>query len=398
MERFRPLLEIINSLKYKLILLLFVGNLAAAQNGCSVKLIKRIHTPNGGNAEILQYIASKHIIAAVNSKNHCLDFYKVNDLAIGDIKPIANIKIKSEPTSVAANANLNYVILSRLADANGSSEIIFADLNTFAEVKKISFGVQLDCVSISPNGKWMIAADEAEENSQTEGGIWALNLNTKQPPVRLNGLDELTGINLGILEPEFIAFDPHNKFSAVSCQENDLIVIVDMQNTLPVLTTVIRLAKGAQPDGIAVIRDSSNKAIIAAAEEGEKLNNGKRTGQCVSFYSLENDFKQYELLSRVDVRKYLCPDEPDKRCDPEGIALKKLNGRIFSFVGIERLNKLLILEITNPRDPILISAEDTGSRPEGVIAVEEKNKTFIITADEGENSNGTISIFEIILD
>lgn len=383
----------------KILLLLFIAGSCTAQN-CSVRLIKKIDISNGGNAEIIQYIASQNILAVINSKNHCLDFYKVNSLSSGDIELITNIQISSEPTSVAANDKLNFVVMSRLAEPNQSSEIVFADVNSFQVIRKFSFGVQLDSVGISPDGRWLIAADEAEENSQTPGAIWAMDLTSSQSlPVRPAGLGELTGIDLGILEPEFVAFDPQNKFAVVSCQENDLVVIIDLRSSFPVLIGVIRLAAGAQPDGAAVIRDAGGRAIIAVAEEGEKERDGKRSGQCVSFYSLAEDLKTSEMLSRVDVRKYLCPDRPDKRCDPEGIAIAKMNDRIFTYVGIERLNKLLTLEITNPREPIFVSAEDTGLRPEGVTAIENDGRVYVLTADEGDNNTGgSISIFEVAAD
>jgi hypothetical protein len=388
----------------KLLFLMICCNFCYAQKDCTVRLIRKIDIPNG-NAEIIQYNSAKNIIIATNSKNHYLDFYKINELSTGDIQPIANIKINSEPTSVAAKDNFDYVILSKLKDSNGISEIIFADMNSFIETKKISFGIQLDSVAISPNGKWLIVADEAEENHQTPGAIWALNLlsprHNNMLPVRLDGMDKLTGIDLGILEPEFVAFDPNSKFAAISCQENDLVVITDLQNSQPTLTGVIKLTKGAQPDGVAVIRElcpSDDNVIIAVAEEGEKDIDGKRTGQCVSFYSLAEDLKKYELLSRIDVRKYLCPEEPDKRCDPEGIALAVMRNRIFTFVGIEKLNKLLVLEITNPRNPVFVTAENTGLRPEGVIAFEKNGKIYILTADEGGDSSGSLCIFEMNLD
>lgn len=356
--------------------------------------------PNNGNAEIIQCIPSKNILAAINSKNHCLDFYKVNSFASGDIEPIANVKINSEPTSVAANDKLNFVVVARLAEPNQNSEIIFADVNSFKEIRKISFGVQLDSVGISPDGKWLIAADEAEENPQTSGAIWVTDLTTsKSQPVRLAGLGELAGIDLGIIEPEFIAFDPQNKFAVVTCQENDLVVIADLRNSFPLLTGVIRLTKGAQPDGAAVIRDADGRAIIAVAEEGEKELNGKRTGQCVSFYSVPDDLKNAAMLSRVDVRKYLCPEKPEKRCDPEGIAMAKIGNRIFAFVGVERLNKLLILEVTDPCSPVFVDSKDTGNRPEGVTAIEKNGKIYVMTADEGDsNADGSISLFEVTAD
>jgi len=383
----------------KSLLLLFFACNCSAQN-CSVRLIKKFDVPNNGNAEIIQYIPSKNILTVINSKNHFLDFYKVNSITAGDIEPIANIKINSEPTSVAANDKLNFVIMSRLAEPNQNSEIIFADVNSFQTIRKISFGVQLDSVGISPDGKWLIAADEAEENSQTPGAIWAMDLTSLQSqPVRLSGLDELTGIDLKILEPEFIAFDPQNKFAVVSCQENDIIVIIDLRNSFPILTGIIKLTDGAQPDGVAVIRDADGRAIIAVAEEGEKELNGKRSGQCVSFYSVADDLKKAAMLSRVDVRKYLCPEKPEKRCDPEGIALAKIGDRLFAFVGVERLNKLLTLEITDPCNPVFVSAEDTGLRPEGVTAVEKDGKIYVMTADEGDRDiDGSISLFGISVD
>ena len=162
MERFRTICEIMKNIRIKTVsvflpfAMLLCVNMCSGQNNCNVRLVKKFDIRNGGNAEIIQYDSPKNIIAATNSKNHYLDFYKVTSLSAGDIELIAGIKINSEPTSVAANDNKNFVVLSRLADSNTLSEIIFVDVNSFKEIKNIPFGVEIDSLAISPDGKWLV--------------------------------------------------------------------------------------------------------------------------------------------------------------------------------------------------------------------------------------------------
>jgi len=79
--------------------------------------------------------------------------------------------------------------------------------------------------------------------------------------------------------------------------------------------------------------------------------------------------------------------------------MAKIKDRFFAFVGIERLNKLLTLEITDPCTPVFVDSKDTGPRPEGVIAIEKDGKVYVMTANEGDHNNGgSISLFELTVD
>lgn len=83
------------------------------------------------------------------------------------------------------------------------------------------------------------------------------------------------------------------------------------------------------------------------------------------------------------------------RCDPEGVYMFRQSGKIYRAVAIERANKTLIMDISNPSSPVRIAAIPVGSRPEGIIVQKQSNKTYVITGDEGKPGKGEISIIEV---
>jgi uncharacterized repeat protein (TIGR02543 family) len=91
----------------------------------------------------------------------------------------------------------------------------------------------------------------------------------------------------------------------------------------------------------------------------------------------------------------------DKGPEPEGIAVASLFGRTVAFVGLERSNGVLILDITDFTDPDGVSVvaflRNTGAtRPEGIIVIPATDsptgKDLVVVSNE---TSSTVSIFEI---
>jgi hypothetical protein len=78
----------------------------------------------------------------------------------------------------------------------------------------------------------------------------------------------------------------------------------------------------------------------------------------------------------------------DKGPEPENVTIKRLFGRQFAFIVLERIGGVMIYELTDP------SAPDLG--PEGVIVISEdespNGKPLLIVANE---ISGTTRIYEI---
>ncbi|MGE3510807.1 MAG: choice-of-anchor I family protein [Vicinamibacterales bacterium] len=92
----------------------------------------------------------------------------------------------------------------------------------------------------------------------------------------------------------------------------------------------------------------------------------------------------------------------DKGVEPEGLALHKIGGRTFAFVGLERTLKsaVAIFDVTDPTNVSYIDmvVTDGDLAPEGLILFESKGRTYLAIANEtapaGGTSNTTLYVLE----
>ena len=78
-----------------------------------------------------------------------------------------------------------------------------------------------------------------------------------------------------------------------------------------------------------------------------------------------------------------------KGCEIEGAEVARYGSRDFAFLGAERCSSVAVYRIDNQSQPDFIQILETGSRPEGLLAIPQRS--LFVSANEG---NGTISIFE----
>jgi len=319
------------------------------------------------------------------------------------------VPMPGEPTSVAAHpaAPLAVVVAaSRLPLIRG--EALFLDLREKSPgrvLRSQPVGFHPDSVAITPDGSWALVANEGESDRRTAGSIGVLDLRSltgweenrlQAAPYReLGGLDTLLDEKIGDIEPEYVAMDPRGRCAAVSCQENDAVVLVDLQGDEPALASALRLPPGSEPDGLALLDGPVSDlgrtfALLAIAEEGKKA-------QAVSFYAVDTARLDAEprFLSRRDVRPLINPDRPRKRRNPESVVLRREGDRVFAWVAIERGHRILCLDVTDPRAPRYVTRVPVGARPEGLLLVEEDRGTFIVSANEGDDEHpSSISVMQ----
>jgi DNA-binding beta-propeller fold protein YncE len=102
--------------------------------------------------------------------------------------------------------------------------------------------------------------------------------------------------------------------------------------------------------------------------------------------------------------------------EPEGMALGKIDGRDYAFIGLERIGGIMIYEITDPRKPVFVSynnnrnfdvspvLDDGSSNPEAgdtgieglifIAADQSPTKTPLIVA--GNETSGTTTVWSIV--
>ncbi|MBN1342314.1 MAG: hypothetical protein JXQ73_06520 [Phycisphaerae bacterium] len=393
--------------------------LVGGQSPPSISLthLQTIKAP-GESAEIVQYCGAQKLLLATNPVEGTLDVFSVDSLDPVRVsflnldagKPGAQgLNVGGEVTSVAVHPALPIAMLAVLGE--GAGRVVGVDLRPKTRGRILldqPAGNHPDSIAISPNGKWALVANEAEDDPTTPGSIWALDLaglspdrkkdDARLPVVEIEGLGAMVRAPIGEIEPEFVAIDPQSRFAAVSCQENDAVVLIDLRKDRPSLAGIIRLPKGAEPDGVSILDnvpgpDGHGGCLIGIAEEGKK----GRTGNATCFWWLSTDdlAGSARMLSRVDVCPLADPARPKRRFDPEGVVLARLGERLLSLVVVERGHCVLCLDVTELSKPVLLAKCKTAKRPEGIVVVPHAHDLIVITGDEGKEGPGGISILRL---
>jgi len=321
------------------------------------------------------------------------------NLATGHFSPIdfdANkagvqgISTAGEPTSVAVHPSKNLVLS---AVNGGKSRLVAYDMSAAAQGKKKTvldqeMGIHLDSIAISPNGKWAVIADEAEGDASTPGAILLVDISQigsskKLPVYKVANLAESLGRPAGRVEPEFVAIDSGSRYAAVACQDDNAVVLFSL-TTNPKVSSVIKLPKNAQPDGVNLINYGSGQ-LLAIAEEGT---------DSAALYQVEggNIHQTPKFITRMNMRSL---SGNGGRCDPEGVYMFRQSGKLYLAIAIERANRTLIMDISNPSAPAKVASVPVGSRPEGIIVQQQAGKTYVLTGDEGKPGKGEVSIIEV---
>jgi hypothetical protein len=219
-------------------------------------------------------------------------------------------------------------------------------------------------------------------------------------------------------QPEYVAFS--GSAVAVTLQENNGVGIVDL--TFPAAPAVTVFDAGVVasrsadllddatisftqtypddvlageptagtriPDAIAWTRDGQ----LITANEGEFNYTGGR-GWSMFHVSGALLWDDEGALEQMAVRRGQYPDgrSDAKGIEPEGIATGVFGNREFAFVTAERAAFVAVYDLGGPR-PRFLQLLPTGLRPEAALAIPSRN--LFVTADEGDDGDGSISIFE----
>ncbi|MBL8695901.1 MAG: hypothetical protein JNJ88_17535 [Planctomycetes bacterium] len=321
------------------------------------------------------------------------------------------------PTSVAAHPTVPVAIVSsvgRFVEEPGQVTAIDLRPQTLGQTLWTQgVGHHPDSVAISPDGRWLVVANEGEGDSRASVAPGSVSV------VKLAGTDLLAhrrfhgaleswqldvheglALDAGEVEPEYVAFDPGSRFALVTCQENDGAVVIDLGGPEPKVGAKVFLPKGSEPDGCAVLDGYTDPTfgpgcLIALAEEGKFDEQGRWLGQSVSFHWLgpEGLWSKSVLLSRLDVAAAV--GQSGKETCPESVLLKRVGEHTLAFVGIERAHQILEIDVTDPRAPRTAGSARVGKRPEGLLWVEHGGVVWIVSCDEGDDGPGEVSFLSV---
>ena len=89
----------------------------------------------------------------------------------------------------------------------------------------------------------------------------------------------------------------------------------------------------------------------------------------------------------------------NKGPEPEGLALGKIGGRTYAFIGLERTGGIMVYDISNPQSPQFVTYATTAPTdlsPEGLLFIRREDspngKPLLVVSHEVSN---TVTIFEV---
>lgn len=342
----------------------------------------------------------------------------------GHPKPAGTVAVDGEPTSVKAIGNHILVVVDTTDGqfTSPSGKIVVLDATSHQVLRNIALSGQPDSIDITPDGKVGVIAmenqrdEEAKPGTGSGGGKAGKKGDLPQlPPGDLAKIDlsgkvadwkvdhiALTGL-AGIdtpsdPEPEFVSISPDGRTAAVTLQENNAVVLLDLASkkirhfsagsaTVPGVDTtrdsVISLDRTVtaprEPDAIGWV-DANHVAI---ANEGD-WKGGTRgwsifdtDGRLV--WDAGNSF-EYEAIRHGQFPE----DRAGKKgTEPEGLAVATYGGTPYVFVGSERGNFVNVYDASDPAHPKFVQLLPSSNGPEGILTVPERN-LLVVSSETDE--------------
>lgn len=338
----------------------------------------------------------------------------------------------AEPTSVAVVGHHVLVVVDTSASFTDPSGVLaVVDLRTRSLVRTLDLGGQPDSIALSPDRHHAAIAIENQRDEdeapaggdegdlpQAPGGfLQLLDLpDTADPATWTTRAVPFTAPDGAALpsfvaagldtpqdpEPEYVAVDPTGTTVAVTLQENNGVVLVDVASGAvsrvfsagSAAVTGVDVKKDGRVDqsGSLPARPREPDAVawldaghLATANEGDWK--GGTRGWTVFDTAGAVVWDAGAELERLAVRVGLHTEDraAKKGVEPEGLAVATLGGTPYAFVGSERSNLVAVYDVTVPAAPRFVQVLATTNGPEGLLPVPSRD-LLLVSSEEDDAS------------
>ena len=357
--------------------------------------------------EIIDATADGMTLVYTDSPLEALGRVDITDPA--NPKPLGNIALPGEPTSVAVVGTTAYVGVNTSESYTAPSGMLKAiDVATGKELASCDLGGQPDSIAKSKDGAFISVAIENERDEDLNDGVIPqlpagnlVMINTSDAgldcaSMKMVGLTGLADIAGSDPEPEYVSINGLGE-TVVTLQENNHMVVVGQDGSIvnhfsagavdlhnidatdergKLEFTESQLGRKREPDAVAWIDDSH----FATANEGD-YEGGSRG------WTIFNKDGSVVYESGVEFEHAIIQigHYPDKRSDskgvePESVTFAEFDGTPYVFVGAERASVVGVYDVTNPAAPVLTQLLSSGVGPEGYVTIPERG--LLVSANE----------------
>ncbi len=415
-------------MKYKLPILALLAagcgdGASGSQNPATVYRPHHAQTMRFGttdNAEVVKVLPNSRRAIVVASKARKVTLISVQEDSLSELESKTLFQqdtSESELTHIDFAPDGSWAVLTRTQlskDAGGGTtgcagSLVFIDARegpSFGEVlREVPVGPMPDAVDVSPDGKWVVSANERDV-------VWG----------KCEGVDGLEGPSISVLdvsngpeaavevhrlvmgenlerEPEQVVFAKDSDLIVATLQDSHEVlfvrrsVLVGTASASEAVGTVVALPKNAigqdaWPDGLASVLDANGQEVfVVAGEANDTLTLLDATGTLLT---------TIEILAADIPADFPRDGSWGPLFRPDSVTAYQYQGLSYVAATLKAAGAVGIWDVSDPKNPQRVVVEKIGAQEmagaeeesslgtEGISASPEHG--FIITANEGESS------------
>ncbi|WP_394688160.1 esterase-like activity of phytase family protein [Hoeflea sp.] len=326
-------------------------------------------------------------------------------------KPLGNIDVQGEPTSVTVIGSTAFVAVNTSKDYVAvGGKLLTLDMDAKTVTAECDLDGQPDSIASAKDGSFIAIAIENERDEDLDDGVLpqmpagqVAMIDVKDgaadcASLRFADVTGLAEVGPSDPEPEFVDVNGLGE-TVVTLQENNHLVVLDRDGKVvshfsagavtlenvdltdergALRFTETQADRKREPDAVKWIDDDH----FAIANEGD-YEGGSRGWTIFN----KNGTVVYESGTSFEYAVIEAGHYPDKRSDakgvePESIEFAEFDGVPYVFVGAERASVVGVYDVSDPAAPVLKQMLPSGIAPEGIVALPSRN--LLVTANEAD--------------